>query len=346
MNDAATPALGVPSYDNRATEADILACFRLLLGRNPNPEEWPGHSARAGEHLPDVVSSYLSSLEFTRRRLIEGSAGSGRTEIADLDGFRILASPDDLAVGRTVLAGAYEPEVAAVFRDVLRPGMTAIDIGANIGFFTMLAASLVGPAGSVLAFEPNSRNARMAEASRRLNRFEHVTIVQAAAGRGAGMLALNTSFSNGTTSEIEGEAVLSVDSVASVRVDDIALNGPPVALIKVDVEGAEYNALLGCLRTIRRDRPVLVLEFGPGQLPGISGVTGRELLQWLVDEHYEFEVIELGGTPTHAGRDCEAVMRSYLTRGHDHIDIIARPCKPAGPLSRFVGVVRSMVSGR
>ena len=319
------PSIEFPSYDDRATQADILACFRLILGRNPNKEEWPGHSSRAGEALPAVVASYVNSLEFVRRRLQDPAAGVAAPEVAELEGFRILASPDDLAVGRAVLSGRYEPEVVAVFRDVLRPGMNVIDIGANIGFFTMLAATLVGPSGSVLAVEPNPRNARMAEASRRLNGFGNVVVLQAAAGRGAGLLAINTSFSNGTTSAIEDDFVLGADTVACVAVEQMVPPGRRIDLIKLDVEGAEYNALLGCEALIRRDRPVLAFEFGPGQLPGISGVTGEHLLRWVIGLDYRLEVIQFDGPTRPVGRDWPAVMREFEARGRDHIDIVARP---------------------
>ena len=311
-------------YDERATEGDILACFRLILGRNPNSEEWPGHSARAGEPLPGVVASYVNSLEFARRRLQNPAAGSA-PEVAELEGFRILASADDLAVGKALLSGRYEPEVVAVFRDLLRPGMGVIDIGANVGFFSMLAATLVGPQGWVLAVEANPRNARMAEASRRLNGFGQVTVLQVAAGREAGLLAINTSFSNGTTSAVEDGAVLESETVGCVAIDQVVGRGRRVGLVKLDVEGAEYNALLGCRAMLQRDRPVLVFEFGPGQLPGISGVTGETLLQWVIGQGYRLEVVELDGLPTPVGRDWAAVMRAYEARGRDHIDVVARP---------------------
>ena len=311
------------AYDPAATEADILACFRLLLGRNPNPEEWPGHSARAGEPLPAVVASYVNSLEYARRRLQEPPGAA--PAIAELAGFRIFADPEDLAVGKSVLSGQYEPEVMAAFRDVLRPGMGVIDVGANIGVFSMLAASLVGPAGWVLGVEPNRRNARMAEASRRLNGFGHLTILQAAAARGPGLLAMNTSFSNGTTSSVDDCAVLEAETVGCVPIDAVSPRGRRVNLVKLDIEGAEYNALLGCRGLLRRYRPVLVLEFGPGQLPGVSGVTGEELLQWVVAQGYGLEVIELAGPPRPHGSNWSAVMQAYEARGRDHIDIIARP---------------------
>lgn len=308
-----------------ATEADILACFRLLLGREPNPEERAGHLARVGEPLAAVVSSYVNSLEFARRRLQDPTAAL--PQIAERDGFRLFASPDDLAVGQSVLAGGYEPEVEAVFRATLRPGMRALDVGANIGFFTMLAASLVGSKGHVLAFEPNPRNARMAEASRRMNGFEHVTVMQAGAGRVPGLLALNTSFSNGTTSALDTDAVLGAETVACLPIDRLALPGGRIDLIKIDVEGAEFNALVGAEGLIRRDRPLIVFEFGPGQLPGISGVSGEELLRWLLDRNYALEVVEREGPPTPHGRDWQAVLDAYVARGTDHIDVIARPAR-------------------
>ena len=318
-----------------ATETDIRACFRLLLGRAPNPEEWPGHSSRVGEPLGAIVSSYVNSLEFHRRRLQDPNVGEA-PEVAHLDGYRLLARPDDLAVGRHVLDGVYEPEVIAVFSALLRPGMNVIDIGANIGVFAMLAASRVGPDGSVLAVEPNPRNARMIEASRRLNGFTNVTVLQAAAGRETGMLGINTSFSNGTTAAIEDGLELSAESVACVALDRMVDRTRPIGLMKIDVEGAEFNALLGCAGLIRRDRPAIIFEFSPGALPSISGVDGPGLLRWLVAEGYGFDVIHRDAVPTPVGQDWAAVMRAYETRGQDHIDVLAQP----------LGFQRSGLSGQ
>src|SRR5437764_4065781 len=142
-----------------ATPEDIFYCFRLPLGRCPNPEEWPGHSARAGEDLANVVSSYVTSREFAARRLIEGSY-LGNIELMALPGFSLYASMDDLAVGKhVVVGGTYQPHVAAALARYAKPRMATVDIGANIGYMTMLLATLVGPEGRVVAVEPNSDNA-------------------------------------------------------------------------------------------------------------------------------------------------------------------------------------------
>ena len=142
------------SFDQVATQQDVYSCFRLLLGRAPSAEEWAGHSTLAGGDLRSVVRSYLDSREFSERGL-SGQLATRDISLTHADGFVIYTAVDDLAVGKLVASGVYEPGVAALFRDVLRPRMSVVDVGANIGFFTMLAASIVGAEGSVLAIEPN-----------------------------------------------------------------------------------------------------------------------------------------------------------------------------------------------
>ena len=315
---------------NTATADDIRMCFRLLLGRKPNPEEWPGHASHAGSSLPQVVAGYLNSLEFARRNLLTPDAAT-RPELAEFDGYRLYASRTDLQIGQHVLAGEYEPEVTAIFHQVLQPGMAVIDIGANIGFFSMLAAALVGRTGAVLAVEPNPDNAKLIEASRRLNGFDHVTTAAVAAGRAVSLLVLNTTHSNGTTSEPGGDIdqLLAARTVPCIPVDSLVASAWPAGrragLIKVDVEGAEYNALLGAAGVIAQHRPHIVSEFSPSFMPGISGVSGPEYLAWLHAQSYAIAVIQPEGPPLYAGQDIAAVMDAFERRGRDHIDLLATP---------------------
>ncbi len=313
-------------YSPNATATDIFHCFRLLLGRNPEPSEWPGHSMRTGEALPRVVASYLASLEFARRNLVTQGL-SQSLQIARLPEFQIYVSADDLDVGRDVLAGNYEKDVAAVFRRVLRPGMAVVDVGANIGYFTMLSASIVGATGQVLAVEPNPRNVRLLEASRRLNGFAQVTVAQVAAGRETGILVLHAAHSNGTTSapSADLEALLAAETVPALRLDDLVQAGRPIGLIKVDVEGAEYNALLGGRGILERDRPTIISEFSPGYMPGISGIDGAGYLRWIVARGYRIGVVRPDGSVSAPGTEPEPVLAEHQARGTDHIDIVATP---------------------
>lgn len=313
-------------YRAEASTADILACFRLLLGRYPNAEEWPAHAMRAGEPLQEVVAAYTRSPEFARRGLLAREM-LGEIILSDLPGFKIFTALHDAAVGKHVRADNYERDVSAVFRRVLRPGMGVVDIGANIGYFSMLSASIVGADGYVLALEPNPQNAKLLEASRKVNGFGHVSAVQVAASSATGLLVLHTSYSTGTTSDLADDlnAVLGADTVACMTVDSLLPGERRIDLIKIDIDGAEYKALLGCQRTIQRHRPVIVSEFAPGLLPGLSGVTGEEYLCWIGAQGYDVAVIEPDGSLAAMGQDWASVLAAYQMRGTDHIDILASP---------------------
>jgi FkbM family methyltransferase len=314
-------------HSKTATAEDIFYCFRLLLGRNPNPEEWPGHSSRAGKDLETVVSSYLTSREFGARGLLNKTYRD-RVELVQFPRFSIFASNDDLAVGHHIIGGRpYDPGIAAIFERYVKSGMAVVDIGANIGCLTMLLASLVGGAGLVVAVEPNPENIKLLEASRRVNGFDQVLVVQAAAGRQTGLLALNVSHSNGMTGELPDnvDAIFASRPVPSFALDAILPRDRRFDLIKIDTEGAELNALIGLSDTVDRDRPVIVSEFSPATSPGISRCSGPEYLGFLIIRGYRFGVIEPDGSITGFGDDIDGVMGAYSRSGIDHIDIIATP---------------------
>jgi FkbM family methyltransferase len=313
-------------HSKTATHQDIFYCFRLLLGRNPNPEEWPGHSSRVGDDLENVVSSYVTSREFAERALLNKTY-CAEVELVRLPRFSIFASDDDLAVGHHVRSGTYEPGVAEIFTRYIEPSMSVVDIGANIGYFTMLSASLVGPSGLVVAVEPNPENIKLLEASRRVNGFDQVLVIQAAAGRRTGLLALNVSYSNGITGELPNnvDAILAARPVPCFALDAILPKDRRIDLVKVDTEGAELNAVIGLSETIARDRPVIVSEFSPGALPGISHCSGPEYLRFLIAKGYRIGVIEQDGSENSFGDDVDGVMGAYSLSGIDHIDIIATP---------------------
>jgi FkbM family methyltransferase len=308
-----------------ATPEDIFYAFRLLLGRPPNRDEWEGHVAQAGGELDGVVRSYLSSLEYSRRYdALMSHRMNDRITLARSDGFAIYVQDDDVAVGQHVKEDRYEPHVTRLFRGRLRPGMNVLDIGANIGYYTMLSASLVGPTGSVIAIEPNPESVKLLEASRRENVFGNVTVFQVAAGREPGLLVMHGFYSNAMTSAVPDSAAALVTSktVPCFRIDDLVPRDRNIDFVKIDVEGAEYNALSGASELLRRCHPTIVSEFSPLTMPGISGVDGRTYLRFLLDFGYKISVIEGDGTLAECGTDAERVMAAYDSRGADHIDLL------------------------
>lgn len=310
-----------------ATEADIMACFRLLLGRQPSPDERRAHLARAGADLRDIVKSFLVSEEFARRELLADQY-QNTVEVVTEDGFDILVWPEEPTICASIKAKTYEPHTVAAFRRMLRPGMSVVDIGANVGFLTLTAAALVGPTGSVVAVEPNPMNVKLMEASRRLNGFAHVRVLPVAAGREVGLLALRTDGSNGTAVQLTGDYASPLGATMVPVVNLEAALGDHgndrVDFIKVDVEGAEGAALAGLERIIDRDHPAIVSEFSPDAMPMLSGMTGREYLESFVRRGYKLSVLRKDGQVTDCGSDIEGVMLAFAEIGEDHIDILAQ----------------------
>jgi FkbM family methyltransferase len=272
----------------------------------------PGHLGFAGAPLHSVVSAYLQSLEFRNRGLLQPRT---EAEIVQLDGFSIYVAKDDALIAPAIRAG-YEPDVTRTLLEHMAPGYI-VDIGANCGYFSLLAASRGAP---VYAFEPLQKNLRLLHASVALNRFEHLRIIAAAASDSPRTLIIGAAYTNGIVAEPrdDPQAALAADFVAAVRVDDVVPRDEPVSVIKIDVEGHEYPALVGARRTIMECRPVIISEFAPAALTANSRRSGAEYLQLLSSFSYDVSVIGNPGAHT-----IEAILASCA--GADHIDILAVP---------------------
>ncbi len=309
------------------TEADILACFRLILGRSPMKEEWPGHSLMVGETLGTVVSSYLSSREFADRQL---TRSLGQCELVELPHGKLYASREDTLVGREIIdTGEYEPELTRVFREYLRPGMDVLDIGANIGYFSLLAASLVGPSGVVYSWEPSPANVKMIYASQMVNQFSNIEIIQAAASDRLGLLRYFRSLSNGSVGDparTGPENILSAETVMGLRIDDVIPQNAAIGFVKVDIEGHEFKAMSGATKTLERCRPVIASEFSPLALEWASGVSGRQYLEFFAQLGYRPQVITEQGA---VAATIDDVLAQHERSGTDHIDLLLLPDRPS-----------------
>jgi FkbM family methyltransferase len=139
---------------------------------------------------------------------------------------------------------------------------TFYDIGANIGFFTLLAAKLVGPEGTVIAFEPLPSNVEQLQKNVALNNYTNVAVVAAAvsAEETVGQFSLTDARDAGRL--VEENSDESNVRVPVTTVDATWRDGRlhPPSMIKIDVEGEEINVLRGCRETLISHRPVLLVE--------------------------------------------------------------------------------------
>ena len=250
-------------------------------------------------------------------------------------GYRMYARASDTQIGANVIAGVlHDANVGSALRGLLRPGATFLDIGANIGVFTTLAASLVGDGGQVIAVEPIVRNVELIERACRANGFDQVQLIRAAASDREGIVELRTdaSTSNSATPAASGER-LRAGSATTVRVpavvlDDALGNLDRLDVVKIDVSGMEPRALRGMQRTLERFQPALIAEFHPWAIERASGESPRDFLEWLSEWYPTITVLHRDGTT----EDCNepaAVMLAWRRvnegagmDGRVHIDLL------------------------
>ena len=302
-----------------ASEEDIKNCFRLILGRNPNPEEWKGHTSLAGLELSEVVSSYLNSLEFKSRNLLKYDENI--TKCITSFGFEIYVNSKDPLIGKPISQGnIYEKNISNIFTKYLTKDMTILDIGANIGWYSLLSAHSLQDECKIYAFEPFSFNSKLLLASQLTNKFKSISLIQSAVGDMNGTVGFGATGSNGQCQEINNniETILNSDTVNIIRIDDII--NEKIDVIKIDIEGAEYKALKGSIQTIKESLPIIFSEFTPTAMPTVSGVKWNEYLNFMIDLGYKIKIIE--EQLIECGKDINKVYKIFKEKEKDHLDLI------------------------
>jgi FkbM family methyltransferase len=183
--------------------------------------------------------------------------------------------------------GSYEYANQRLFSKAIKPGSVVYDVGANVGFYSLLAATLVGPQGHVVAFEPVPRNIGYLRKHLKLNGVTNVTIVEAAAGVDEG----SAWFDEGPDSSMGHLSATGGLRVHTVCIDAMVAAGkiPPPEYLKIDVEGAEGLVLTGAKSTLVERLPTLFLSTHGPQIH-------RECLEFLRSLRYEVEPIGLTGS--------------------------------------------------
>jgi FkbM family methyltransferase len=159
--------------------------------------------------------------------------------------------------------GTTESAHQALFVKHIRPGQVVYDIGANVGLHTLLFSRLVGEEGRVFAFEPSRDTAVLLAEHIRINRKRNVTIIQKAIGGRTGEMRFSaTGNPRNRRLEIDGGT-----TVFSITLDQITRDLPPPACIKMDIEGAEVEALQAAAECFQRYRPKLFLATHSSDIP-------------------------------------------------------------------------------
>jgi FkbM family methyltransferase len=192
--------------------------------------------------------------------------------------------------------GTYEREVISALQRIVKPGWTVFDIGAHIGYFTLLLAKLVGPQGKVVAFEPFLENFRALGENIRLNNKQNVVIEQCAVAATSGMLSLRSNDTNQltyTASLVHGQPICEVKVVS---LDDyVATQLEGINFVIMDVEGAETDVLKGMQSILQRDSPTLLIELHGFDPSGLL----HPALQQLRAMNYSVQFLDTPGAQVH-----------------------------------------------
>lgn len=203
--------------------------------------------------------------------------GLANTWVHNFGKFKMVLDKTDTDISKQVEKfGWYSDEAfeTSLFEKYLKKGMTVLDLGGNIGFYTILARSIVGPKGKVFSFEPFPDNTNLIRASIKENSFTNVTVVEAAVSDRIGkdtlhlspdacsehsLLDLDFQYNlEPQQNEIEVQT-LTVDDYLEKNVGDFKVD-----FIKMDIEGSESRAIKGMQKVLEKNKHlILMTEFWP-----------------------------------------------------------------------------------
>jgi len=303
VNSPSPRNLGAGALNNAplrpVTSIDLDCFLRLIYGSNAKLTEtiWQNVRDALGKDVVENMSDVRSVIMRLDRQAfptpLDVRFTAADLASAQINGISCPVDRHDASVSvPSAAAGFWEPHLVACFRRICRLGSIAFDIGANVGYHTLMLAQLVGTEGTCYAFEPNSENCRLILLGAEQNQFANIELMPIALSDRPGWAYFSRHVgSNGGFATRDAELGDGRGVVVPVFVlDDLQL--PPPDLIKVDVEGAEYRALKGAEKTIGRSRPAIISEFSLEMTSRVSGVTGAQYLEWISALQYDMFLLD------------------------------------------------------
>ena len=175
-------------------------------------------------------------------------------KVIEVNGMKMCVDPEDRIIANDlILHGVHEKFITQVVKSRVTEGMKVVDVGANIGYYTLLFARLVGPSGKVYAFEPDPNNFALLSKNVEMNGFTNVVLINKAASDSSGVADLYISEHNkGGHSMFNFNREKTSIKVETVSLDDYFREYEGnIDFVKMDVEGAEYKVLRGMRHLLR-----------------------------------------------------------------------------------------------
>jgi FkbM family methyltransferase len=232
-------------------------------------------------------------------RAYKAVSPNGRMRVP-VDTFRMWVNTKDRMVSHCLMKyGHWEPVETRVLRHLLVPGTAFVDCGANIGYYSVVAARALGDSGRVHAFEPIPENVSYLRANIAENGLSRrIAVHDVAAGEQTGALSLYIDSANDGGHSIDQTNVIREGGALEIavrRLDDIITDDLRVSVVKIDTQGSETSILLGARELLMRHRPALLLEWWPYGLRNQGGA--ERLTAVLAEFGYQAAILHEGAAP-------------------------------------------------
>lgn len=212
--------------------------------------------------------------------------------VMQVDGHTIYL--DSIDSHRLSIYGTYEPFETNIMKKLINPGDVVIDIGANIGYYTLIFARLVGEKGKVFAFEPDPTNFSILQKNIAANSYNNVVLIQKAVSSRSGKNRLYLCSTNlGDHRSYDPHNNWKSIEIDSVSLDDYFKDYKgKIHFIKMDVQGAEGQVLMGMKNLVKKNKNLtIVSEFWPLGLK-VAGVSAEQYFEILMRHGYKYYQID------------------------------------------------------
>ena len=184
----------------------------------------------------------------------------------------------------------HEPEIAELMVKYIKHGDIVLDIGANIGYHSILMSQCVGDYGKVIAFEPVPEMQNKFIENMELNSSKNIILNKFALSNNHGKIKFYADFTDdtGTSSAIKMRDTMEEIEVDIKTLD--SLNIPKVDFIKIDVEGFEWNVIDGGRNTIERNKPIIIFEYSPVFYEKFDPSHSSKILEYLIENYILYDI--------------------------------------------------------
>ena len=259
----------------------------LLKPLSPLIKRWALSYSSCPKKAPRILIRLLVLLDLHLSR-----------EATLINGYKMIVDPFDAVGGEIYRNGQFEPETVAFVIKHLKEGMTFIDIGANIGQYTLLASKIVGDSGQVVTVEAVPDTFAKLDKNISINNLKNVIGHNVALSDTVGYATFHLGhYGNSGASSLKptintgGHKI----KVKLNTLDNILADSNKADIMKIDVEGAEFMVLSGGRRVLEELKPMLILEFSDESLTGEFATSTADLISLLNKLNYAVFTIEKDG---------------------------------------------------